>query len=207
MVKVAVERTPLSGTQALKRTSKHPHPTKDRSLSSTSPSLTMPLITTRRIVLRAWRPGDAEALTAIYGDALSARYVEVPQPYDEGQANAFIQRAQKSRQFGTAFHYAITLPEQGTVVGSAYLHDCKPAEATTEVSYLIHPHDRGNGFATAALNALTDAALASGFKEVLARIAPTNRASEAVIRRVGFRLLRADTDETYWRKTVGPDLA
>ena len=155
--------------------------------------------------MRPWCAGDAQVLTAIYGDPLSAQYIEVPQPYDAAQAHEFVLRTHRSRAAGTAFHYAVALPGSGTVVGSAYLHDCDPAEATTQVSYLIHPDHRGHGLATAALGSLTDAALASGFRQVFARIAPTNRASEAVACRVGFRFLRADAEENYWHKTSQSD--
>lgn len=159
-----------------------------------------PVITTGRVVLRSWRPDDAQLLTAIYGDPLSAQYIEVPQPYDLGQATAFVHRAARSRTAGTAFHYAVTLPGTGDVVGSAYLHACDPAETTTEVSYLIHPHHRGRGLATAALAGLSDAALAGGFRQVLARIAPANVASESAARNAGFRLLRPGAEENWWHR-------
>lgn len=85
-------------------------------------------------------------------------------------------------------------------MGSAYLHDCGLVEATTEVSYLIHPGHRGQGLATAALAGLSDAALSAGFREVFARIAPANVASETVARRAGFRCLRTGAEENWWHK-------
>lgn len=161
-----------------------------------------PVICTDTVVLRPWCAGDAEALTAIYSDPLSTQYVEVPQPYDVAQATEFVRRAARSRAAGTAFHYAVTLPGTGTVVGSAYLHDLAPTGVATDVSYLIHPDHRRRGFATAALVALTGAALAAGFQQVRARIEPGNHISEAVAARAGFRLDEANAEETCWRKNA-----
>ncbi|QDO87054.1 GNAT family N-acetyltransferase [Ornithinimicrobium ciconiae] len=160
------------------------------------------VIATGTVVLRPWCAGDVEALTAIYGDPLSAQYVEVPQPYDAAQATKFVRRAIRSRAAGTTFHYAVTLPVADTVVGSAYLHDCAPSEAAAHVSYLIHPNHRGRGLATAALIGLTEAALAAGFLQVLARIEPGNRASETVAAKAGFSVLWSNDEETCWHRTA-----
>lgn len=160
------------------------------------------MISTDKVVLRPWCASDAGALGVIYGDPLSVQYVEVPQPYDLARATEFVRRAARSRAAGTAFHYAVTLPGAGTVVGSAYLHDFAPTGVATDVSYLIHPDHRGRGFATAALVALTEAALTAGFQQVRARIEPGNRISEAVAAGAGFRLDGANTEEVCWRKTA-----
>lgn len=160
-----------------------------------------PVIIASTVVLRPWRAEDITALTAIYGDPLSVQYIDVPQPYDAARAAKFVRRAAGSRAAGTAFHYAVTLPDSDTVVGSAYLHDLVPAEAASDVSYLIHPRHRGRGWAAAALVTLSDAALRAGFRHIYARIKPGNRASEAVAARAGFSRLRADHGEVCWHTT------
>lgn len=152
-------------------------------------------------VLRPWCAEDIAALTAIYSDPLSVQYVDVPQPYDAARAAEFVRRAAESRAAGTAFHYAVTLPASDTVVGSAYLHDFTPAEAASDVSFLIHPRHRGRGWATAALVTLSDAGLRAGFRYIYARIDPGNHASEAVVARAGFSRFRADQGEACWHTT------
>lgn len=49
-----------------------------------------PVIITGQVVLRPWCPDDVRVLTAIYADSLSARYIEVPQPYDVAVAGEFL---------------------------------------------------------------------------------------------------------------------
>ena len=160
-----------------------------------------PVIIGSTVVLRPWCPEDIEALTAIYSDPLSVQYIDVPQPYDAARAAEFVRRAAGSRAAGTAFHYAVTLPDSDTALGSAYLHDFTPAEAASDVSFLIHPHHRGRGWASAALATLSDAALRAGFRHLYARIQPGNRASETVVARAGFSRLRADPGEVCWHAT------
>lgn len=162
-----------------------------------------PVIIASTVVLRPWRAEDITALTAIYSDPLSAQYIDVPQPYDAARAAEFVRRAAESRAAGTAFHYAVTLPDSDTVVASAYLHDLVPTEAASDVSFLIHPRHRGHGWATLALVTLSDAALRAGFRHLFARIEPGNRASEAVVARAGFSRLRADHAEVCWHLTLG----
>lgn len=129
------------------------------------------------------------------------QHIDVPQPYDAAGAAEFVRRAAGSRAAGTALHYTVTLPDSDTFVGSAYLHDFAPAEAASDVSYLIHPRHRGRGWATAALVTLSDAALRADFRHIYARIEPGNSASEAVVARAGFSRRRADHREVCWHTT------
>lgn len=88
------------------------------------------------------------------------------------------------------------------VVGSAYLHDIDDAACTTEISWLVHPARRGQGFAAAAATALSGAALKAGFQHVLARISPENPASVRAAQRAGFSLLRKGEPDDWWSRTA-----
>ncbi|WP_158607460.1 GNAT family N-acetyltransferase [Flexivirga caeni] len=159
-----------------------------------------PVIVASTVILRPWCAQDVTALTEIYRDPVSMQYIDVPQPYDANRATEFVLRAAGSRAAGTAFHYAVTLPDADTVLGSAYLHNIATSEVASDVSFLIHPRHRGRGWATAALVALSDAALHAGFRHIYARIDPSNSASESVVARAGFSRLRVEEGEVCWSR-------
>jgi RimJ/RimL family protein N-acetyltransferase len=69
-----------------------------------------------------------------------------------------------------------------------------------EIGYGIEPTCRRQGYATEAVGALMDWALAfPSCQAVIAHTLETNEASMAVLQNVGFRQIGADNDELLWR--------
>jgi RimJ/RimL family protein N-acetyltransferase len=69
-----------------------------------------------------------------------------------------------------------------------------PAQGRVEVGYGVAPGARGKGAATAALRMLLHKAFEAGATEVLAEVAPTNRASIRVVQKAGFEKTGARVD-------------
>lgn len=155
--------------------------------------------------LRPWAMSDLAALVAIYSNPQSANWIDVPQPYSPAVARGFVERAARSGKAGTARHFAVVDDVTAAVVGSAYLHDIDDVARTTEISWLVHPAHRGQGFAAAAATALSNAALKAGFQHVLARISVDNPASVRAAERAGFFLLRKGEPDGWWSRPATLD--
>lgn len=156
------------------------------------------------VQLRPWTMSDLAALVTIYSDPQSANWIDVPQPYSLEVARGFVERTARSRTDGTARHFAVVDDVAEAVVGSAYLHDIDEIARTTEISWLVHPAHRGQGFAPMAATALSGAALDAGFQHVLARISAGNPASVRAAKRAGFSLLRKGEPDDWWSRSATP---
>jgi L-amino acid N-acyltransferase len=134
--------------------------------------------------LRAATRGDAEAIRAIYNDAVATTTATFD---TEPRSSA----AQRSWMSAHPPPYSVLVAElDGAVVGWASLSAWSERRAyagTAEVSeYVAAPH-RGRGVGRALLARLLRDADRAGFYTVLARVADGNRASLRLHRAFGFR--------------------
>lgn len=157
---------------------------------------------TERLRLRPCREPDLESLTATIGEpAVSDWLCNLPQPYTLADAREFMQRTAAP---GAGWEGIIALRDSDALIGGARLTssaapgelgtphgdaqpapDAQPREA--DLGFWVAHACWGHGYATEAASAL----LTWGFRELpLERISastlPGNRASQAVLRRLGF---------------------
>ena len=142
----------------------------------------MPVLETKRLVLRAPRLEDAKTVAALANDRrIAENLARVPHPYKVSDAESFITGVNKP-DAETAF--LITLRDE-TVVGVCGL--ALPAQ-TPELGYWLGVKHWGQGYATEALHAVIDYAFADLACEALqagARV--TNPASRRVLEKCGFQ--------------------
>ncbi|HUG39460.1 MAG TPA: GNAT family N-acetyltransferase [Longimicrobiales bacterium] len=146
-----------------------------------------PELTTARLLLRPFRPSDADRVTALAGEReIALNTLNVPHPYQRRDAVEWIgaHRAQLERR--EAVTYAITVWEEGLVIGAAGLI-LDLANEVAELGYWIGMPYWGQGYASEAGRAL----VGWGFRELgLHRIHashfPRNPASGAVLRKIGM---------------------
>jgi RimJ/RimL family protein N-acetyltransferase len=152
-------------------------------------------IETPRLILRAFRVSDApqlhEALTESIGE-LRAHLWFLPWVAEEQSlqsAEVRCRRAQASFLLRTDLPYLAFNRESGRLVGSAGLHRTDWALPKTEVGYWIRSSEVGRGFASEAVNALTQWAFASLLaKRVELVTDELNAGSRSVAARCGFSL-------------------
>ena len=91
--------------------------------------------------------------------------------------------------------FLIVLKENSHIIGSI---DYKyvPRDGVTEVGYGMNPAYTGHGYMTEALEAFLRFGKSLGLRSVLADTRVSNIRSQNVLKRCGFRFLRAD--ETLW---------
>lgn len=147
---------------------------------------------TDRLLLRPWRPDEADAALAIYSRAEVARYLgSSPRAWTQrAEAEAAIARWSA---FPGPLHgvWAIVPDGAATPVGTVLLKvlplsGSGEPSGETEIGWHLHPDAWGHGYATEAAARVLEHAWAHGVGEVFAVTYPENGPSQAVCRRLGM---------------------
>ena len=153
-------------------------------------SVCFPQVTleTPRLVLRAFEPGDLPDVAAAGADELTQRWLPLPRPYTEEDAQAWCLRVVPAiRASGTGVHWALVERAAGRVCGGMGLSRTDWGALVTEVSYWVGPWARGLGHAPEAVRAVADWVLRDqGFERLELRAATGNLASQRVAEKAGF---------------------
>ena len=90
---------------------------------------------------------------------------------------------------GDLIELAVTLADDGALIGDVLLALRSVEHQTLEVGYIFAPASGGHGYATEAVRALLELAFdLLGARRVIARVDDRNGASRALLARLGFRL-------------------
>jgi len=146
-----------------------------------------PVLSTKRLIMRAPRENDIPALVQLADNLHVAQMLaRMPHPYGEAEARAFIAMSEL-RKPGAS--YALTLagpnPDAGTFIGCAGLN---VKERGLELGYWIGEPYWRRGFATEAAHALVDLAFRStGIQVLHCSVRVINPSSRRVIHKCGFQ--------------------
>jgi len=142
----------------------------------------IPVLETKRLILRAPRLEDTKTVAALANDRrIADNTARIPHPYKASDAEGFIAGANKAD--GEAV-FLITLRDD-TIIGACGI---VPTEQTPEVGYWLGVPYWGKGFATEALHAAIDHAFADlGHDALQAGARVTNPASRRVLEKCGFQ--------------------
>ena len=153
-------------------------------MSGTFPNIS---ISTERLVLRPLDEDDVPALAEMMNDEQVAAWTDVPQPFTEDGARDWIaDYAPTERARGRGLDLAVTEFLTQRLVGVVQLGKTNWRVRSTELSYIIAPWARGEGYAS-------EAALATArwlfsdqkFERVELRTAAGNTASQQVAQKIG----------------------
>jgi RimJ/RimL family protein N-acetyltransferase len=142
---------------------------------------------TRRLWLRWPQARDAAVLAALAGDWDVARLTAyIPHPYAVDDARKFIQDSRTGNSFGRHLRLVMTLKSgDRPLVGMIGL---EPGADGLELGYWLGKHYWGQGLAAEAACALIDAVFRVTLAPALSATSlPENAASQAVLRRAGFK--------------------
>ena len=157
-------------------------------------------LTTERLVLRSWRPDDAQAALDVYGAPEVAQWLSpaMEAVRDVSAMRLLLQQwiAEEPQLIPPSGRWAIELQQDGTVVGGAVLLPLPPRGDDLEIGWQLRPAGWGQGYATEAGRALADWAFRQGLDELLAVVRPANRRAEATVRRIGMEWV-GETDKYY----------
>ena len=154
-----------------------------------------PTLETERLVLRPYTLDDAADVRRLAGDPVVAdTALNIPHPYPEGAAEAWIGQHQGWFDAGEGVVYAVTLRATGELLGSVSM-GINRKHNRAEMGYWIGKPYWNQGYATEAVKRMID----FGFRDIgLHRIYSgcdiDNTASKKVMENAGMRY------ESHWRK-------
>lgn len=144
-------------------------------------------ISTERLVLRPLDEDDVPALAEMMNDEQVGAWTDVPQPYTEDQARGWITRyAPTEREAGRGLDLAVTEFLTQRLVGIVQLARTDWHVRSTELSYIIAPWARGEGYASEAALATAQWLFTDQkFERIELRTAADNTASQQVAQKIG----------------------
>lgn len=153
-------------------------------MTSTFPDIS---ISTERLVLRALDEDDVSPLAEMMNDEMVAAWTSIPQPFTEDGARDWVSDyAPTERARGRGLDLAVTEFLTQRLVGVIQLGKTNWRVRSTELSYIVAPWARGEGYAS-------EAALATArwlfrdqkFERIELRTAADNTASQQVAQKIG----------------------
>jgi RimJ/RimL family protein N-acetyltransferase len=141
------------------------------------------VLETERLVLRAPRLDDAEAIATLINDRrIAENLARVPHPYTLADAEGFI--ASANREDGRASF--VTTLANGTIIGGCGVG--KLSGTDPEIGYWLGVPYWGNGYATEVTRAVIDHAFTNlGYERLEAGARVSNPASRRVLEKCGFQ--------------------
>jgi RimJ/RimL family protein N-acetyltransferase len=144
---------------------------------------------TERLLLRPFREDDFEALYAIQSDPAVTRYLYWD-PRTEDEVRESIQRRIRGSvaRPNEPLSIAVTLPDDDVLIGDLTLFWSSFEHRQGEIGFVFDPAFHGRGYATEAAPVLLELAF-DGLRlhRVFARLEARNRASAALLERLGMR--------------------
>lgn len=144
------------------------------------------LLETPRLILRAFAPEDWRAVHEYASDPEVTRYMPWG-PNDEAASKHFVATViVKQQDPRTDYDWAITLREQGTLIGGCGIY--RQGFGVGEMGYCLHRSYWNQGYGTEAAKALLEWAFtAGGFHRIYARCDPRNIGSARIMEKNGMR--------------------
>lgn len=133
--------------------------------------------------LRAFADRDAARVVEACRDERTRHWLaQLPSPYDDADALAFIAGRTRLRATGTGLSWAVADPDDDSLLGSIALFDVGEDLTAGEIGYWTHPDARGRGVMTAAVGLVVGHAFEGlGLRLVRACAARDNTASRRVL--------------------------
>jgi RimJ/RimL family protein N-acetyltransferase len=149
------------------------------------------------ILLRQLRISDAAIVAHSVRESLEHLVPWMPWANEESTRESFqrqrLRGARHKAALGDEWQYGLLPTRESSLLGSFGLM-ARKWPATIEIGYWVHVDSIGQGFATRASRALTNACLAlDDITTVCIRCDEANERSAAVPRRLGFTLVRTET--------------
>jgi RimJ/RimL family protein N-acetyltransferase len=143
----------------------------------------IPVLETERLILRAPRLEDAQAIATLVNDRrIAENTARIPHPYALADAQAFLTVANAG---GGEIVFLITT-RSGSIVGCCGI--AKLDGEAPEIGYWLGVSFWGNGYATEATRAVIDHAFGElGYDTLLAGARVSNPASRRVLEKCGFQ--------------------
>jgi [ribosomal protein S5]-alanine N-acetyltransferase len=139
-----------------------------------------------RLELRPVRKSDAAELERMFHDPRVNRYLPSARRIESGAQ--YVTLARRSLRAGSGFRFVARNRETKEFLGMFSLFDLHREDRSAELGYALLRSQWGHGYATEGVTAILDWAFSTvRLHRVGAWVVEPNRASVAVLRRLGFR--------------------
>ena len=159
-------------------------------------------LTTERLLLRAFRPDDLDAVHSMFGREDVSRYLNW-EPMSREQAASLLERRltqTKVEQEGDGLAFVLEERSSGRYVGEVILRWISEGSRQGEIGWSLHPDAQGKGYATEAARELLRLGFEDmGLHRIVAECDPRNLASIRIMERLGMRR-EADHVDAMWLK-------
>lgn len=148
----------------------------------------LPVLETARLILRTYTLADAPRVQEMCNDPeVASTTLALPHPYPDGAAEQWIPTHAERFRESKGVTLAVTLKQNGLVVGTVSLDPISAAHRRGELGYMIAREHWNHGYCTEAAQAM----VAYGFEQLdLNRIQamhfPRNPASGRVMQKLGM---------------------
>jgi RimJ/RimL family protein N-acetyltransferase len=145
---------------------------------------------TERLELRPFRADDLDALCVMDGDPETTRYLYWG-PRTRAEVGVSLARRRTMtaiQKEGDGLRLAVVLPDGGSLVGDVSLYYRSAEHRQGEIGFVLHPDQRGHGYAGEAVAVLIALAFDGlGLHRVVGRCDPRNAPSARLMERLGMR--------------------
>lgn len=145
-----------------------------------------PKIETKRLILRRYKETDIDMQYEVLTDDRLARYIKFPNLTKEEELECikkWIEEADDSKYE----KWVITLKDDNTPIGNISVNGIEKKHNYCNVGYVILYDYWGKGYASEALNAVSDYLLDSGYYLVECSCNELNKQSSRVMEKAGFK--------------------
>ena len=149
----------------------------------------IPTLRTRRLILRPWRIEDAPVVQRLAGAwEIADTTLNIPHPYEDGVAEEWIGRHEAVYAQGKGIPLAITLADDGTIVGAVSLMSIDRRHERAEIGYWIGKDHWNNGYCTETAREIIRFGFERlGLNRVVGHHLTRNPASGRVMQKVGMK--------------------
>lgn len=147
-----------------------------------------PHLRSDRLLLRPFLLSDAPHVQELAGDAaIAAVALDIPHPFEDGMAEAWITECEQAYTQGLAANFAIVLPSENLLIGAVGAA-IQAKDVRGELGYWIGKPYWGHGYASEATQAFVQYAFESlELNRLYATCLRRNTASANVLQKLGMK--------------------
>jgi len=163
----------------------------------------------KRLVIRRFASGDAEALASYRTDGEVARYQDWECPYPISEARKFIASLHHLAPGtpGPWFQFAVSLASSGTLLGDVALRTSRVDVGQAELGFTFASAHQGQGYATEAVRAVVQYAFGQlAMHRVFSRTDARNLRAQRLLERIGFRQEGEFRESTWFKGAWATDI-
>ena len=163
-----------------------------------------PEIETDRLVLTELQSNDEAAIFGLFSNKSVIEYYDLEAFTAIEQARDLISMFRSRHEASAGIRWAIHLKSSGNIVGTCGFNSWSSKMRNAVIGYDLMPAYWGNGYASDAVRAIIQAAFigklpCGPLNRIQADTVPGNHASEALLRRLGFKEEGLRRESGYWK--------